>query len=227
MALRNKALCYACLTCASRVLTRRGELDKAQGDVYEDTAISTLIPQLPTSSTCDEARREILLATVVILRMAEQFSEVKDDARCHLAGASSLLISKAETEARPSLGVAAFWLYMRQKLRAAFLNEEPCKFDMALVADDVGTAPAPDVVWTNRVTALLARTCSACWDPGLEPTLRNELLEELEKLLEGWQESIPETFQPWSEYQAENDPFRTIKYISPWHGSVPTTPPWP
>lgn len=218
LALSNKALYYACLTCASRLLTRRGELPKAQGDIYEDTAISTLIPQLSNASTCGDMERETLIATVVILRMAEQFSEVQDDARCHLVDASSLLISKTISDENQSLGAAAFWLYMRQSIRAAFLNEEPCKFDMALVANDVGTAPAADAVWINRVTTLLARVCSACWDTELDPVLRHRLLVNLGELLEEWRQNVPDTFQPWCEYQAENEPFRTIRYISPLHG---------
>lgn len=161
----------------------------------------------------------MLVATVVILRMAEQFSEVKDDARCHLVGASSLLLTKPITEEQPSLGAAAFWLYMRQAIRAAFLNEEPCKFDTTLVELRNETTQAADAVWTNRVTTLLARTCSACWDPSLKPPLRHALLAELKRLLEVWEASLPESFRPWSEFQPQNDTFPTINYISPWHGT--------
>ena len=147
--------------------------------------------------------------------MAEQFSEVQDDARCHLLGASSLFASHPENA---SLGAAAFWVYMRQSIRAAFLNEEPCKFEAASFTGEVSVSPASDMVWANRSTFILARTCSACWDGSLDSTARLKLLDDLYVLLEQWRQNLPETFQPWCEFRAENEPFPNISFISAWHG---------
>lgn len=211
MALTNTALFYACLTCAARVLARRGELPKATSNEYEDKAISALIPQL---STIDRPQpQEALFTTTVILRMAEQFFEVEDDVRCHLKGASSLFTLQPE---RSYPDVASFWLYLRQSLRAAFLNEEPCKIDMNKISSEF--SPAADAVWTNRMAILLARICSACWDTSLGVEAREDMLAELSHLLQLWHETLPPTFKPWCECTNNNEPFSTICFISPWHG---------
>lgn len=211
LALSNRALYYACLTCASRVLIRQGELCKAKYDEYEDTAISAFIPQL--SNISDNQQRETLSTIAVILRMAEQFFEIQQDTRYHLAGASSLFTCSPDSLGP---GSPAFWLYLRQSIRAAFLNEEPCKLDMALAPMDF--TPVSEAAWTNRVAVLLARTCSACWDTTLESSQQQNQLNQLRILLELWQQNVPDTFQPWCVYRAENEPFPLIRYVSPWHG---------
>lgn len=218
MALTDSTLYYACLAYSARVLTLMGDLDKNKGDMYEDKAIAQLIPRL--SEGPDPSSDEILPATTVILRMAEQFSEIREDARCHLLGASSIFASTDPNTA--SLGDAvAFWVYMRQSIRVSFLNEEPCRFGAGTTLPHIDCTPAPDEAWTNRMTYLLARTCSACWDATLEPDLGLGLLEKLQASLEMWRESIPDTFQPWCEYWSENDSFPIIRYICPWHGRWP------
>lgn len=211
LALSNRALYYACLTCASRVLIRQGTLDKTKCDEYEDTAISAFIPQL--SNLGDTQQRETLPAIATILRMAEQFYEIQEDARCHLSGAPSLFTGKPDSFGH---GSAAFWLYLRQSIRAAFLNEEPCKLDPTLVPVDFN--PVSEAAWSNRVAVLLSRTCSACWDPSLESTQQQAQLDELRLLLDLWRQNVPETFLPWCNYRAENESFPVIQYVSPWHG---------
>ncbi|KAK6369608.1 hypothetical protein LTS17_009514 [Exophiala oligosperma] len=210
LALSNRALYYACLTCASRVLIRQGTLDKTKCDEYEDTAISAFIPQLSNLGHAHE--RETLPAIATILRMAEQFYEIQEDTRCHLAGAPSLFTGKPDGFGH---GSAAFWLYLRQSIRAAFLNEEPCKLDPKLVPVDFN--PVSEAAWSNRMAVLLARTCSACWASSLESTQQEVELDELRILLELWRQNVPETFLPWCNYRAENEPFPVIRYISPWH----------
>lgn len=212
MALGDSTLYYACLAYSARVLTLMGQLDKAKGDLYEDKAIAELIPRL--SERSESSFQETLPAITVILRMAEQFSEIQDDARCHLLGASSIFASNPENA---SLGAAAFWVYMRQSIRVSFLNEEPCRSGAGNLMD-IAFTPASDETWVNRITYLLARTCSACWDTTLSTELRANVLEELHVSLELWLQSIPGTFQPWCNYHAENDPFPVIRYICPWHG---------
>lgn len=217
MALQDSTLYYACLACSARVLTLSGELEKTKGDFYEDRAIAELIPRL--SQRADSSFQETLAATTVILRMAEQFSEIQDDARCHLLGASSIFASDTDNT---SLGAASFWVYMRQSIRISFLNEEPCRFGVgAGTLAEVEFTPASEETWANRITCLLARTCSACWDSSLSADMRLELLKELYASLELWQQRIPDTFQPWCDYKPENDLFPIIRYICQWHGEHP------
>ena len=211
LALQNATLFSACLACASRVLTAIGELDKAKSDEYEDQAISALIPHLSAS----DKPQEELYTTAVILRMAEQFSDLQDDMRCHLYGASSLFKSQSDST-YPD--VPSFWVYVRQSIRAAFLNEEPCRIDLDSVPCEF--TPAPEAVWTDRMTLLLARVCSACWDTSLEEKQRQGMLTELTYLVQFWKDRVPSTFNPWYDSSSENDIFPTIRYVSPWHGEL-------
>ena len=199
------------------MLTRQGKLDKTKGDEYEDLAISSFIPQLTDSD--NTLTRETTLATAVILRMAEQFSEVQDDARYHLVGASTLF-----TTLNGSISTSAsFWLYMRQSIRAAFLNEDPCNLDVAPL--NIEFTPVSEAAWTNRITVLLARICSACWNKSMNNMAQQKQLDELYPLLDLWSQKVPEEFRPWCEYRAEMEPFPVICYTSPWHGQYASTLP--
>ncbi|KAL1854362.1 hypothetical protein VTK73DRAFT_8758 [Phialemonium thermophilum] len=215
MALGDTPLYYACLSYAAHLLTLRGELEKFREDAYEDKAIAALIPRL--SGISELPQDDTLAATVVILRMAEQFCEIQDDAQRHLVGASSLFANRRPDE-EGSPDSPAFSLYLRQSIRIAILNEVPCRIGGAWVTDPICLDPAPDYVWVDRVTLLLARTCSACWDPTLDHLVRMQLLHNLLVELERWRESLPESFQPWCNFRRENDVFPVVCFISTWHG---------
>lgn len=149
--------------------------------------------------------------------MAEQFSEVEDDQRYHLLGASSLFLGNAPID------TPAYWVYVRQSIRAAFLNEEPCKLEGSSL--EVDFTDGDQEIWANQATSLLARTCTACWTSSLDPSARQEQLSILRKVLEEWYLSVPPSYRPWCEYQVENDAFPVICYISVWHGGLPSYSP--
>jgi hypothetical protein len=158
----------------------------------------------------------------VILRMSEQFSEVQNDMQCHLIGASSLFASKSTWRLdEPSVGSAPFWVYIRQNIRMCFLNEQPCQFDVDAYAATMSYSPAPDTVWTNRITYLLARLCTACWKPSESSTDDLDRFEHLQTSIDRWKKSLPESFQPWCHFEEEFEPFPTIRYVSIWHGNSP------
>ena len=56
----------------------QGQLQQKEEVEYHDKAIAQLIPSL--SSGAEPAENPALLATTVILRMSEQFSELAEDA---------------------------------------------------------------------------------------------------------------------------------------------------
>lgn len=214
LALDNRTLFYACLTCAGRTLVQQGLLDTEQYGEYENQAISALIPELSNVNASSDI--DSLLTTAVILRMAEQFSEVEDDQHCHLTGASSLFIGGAPID------TPAYWVYVRQSIRAAFLKEEPCKLEGLSL--EVDFTKGGEETWANQATSLLARICTACWTPSLEPTARLDQLAALGKALEEWRLGVPRQFQPWCEYRTDEDPFPVISYISAWHGKSARRP---
>ncbi|KAL1890289.1 hypothetical protein Sste5346_008291 [Sporothrix stenoceras] len=160
--------------------------------------------------------------------MAEQFSEMQEDMRCHLMGASSVFSRNPD---HAFDGAVAFWVYKRQSIRMAVLNEEPCDMeemvedmdaacgglDTGVDADGRSLAPVSDEAWANRATYLFARACSVCWDTTLADTARDVLLEDLACLLAQWHDRVPDTYQPWARYQTPDDPFPTLRYVSTWH----------
>ncbi|OAA56309.1 hypothetical protein SPI_07920 [Niveomyces insectorum RCEF 264] len=215
MALHDSVLYSACLSYAARIMAIRGKLDKARCELYGSRAIAELLARLSARST-DSAHDDALSATVVILRMAEQFSEMQEDMCCHLMGASSLF---ARNPHHVFDGAVSFWVYKRQSIRMAVLNEEPCEPDVTGIAfaEDVSLAPQSDEAWSNRATYLFARACTVCWDRTLDPAARQAMLTDLYRLLVQWHEALPETYQPWAKYQLPEDPFPTLRFISTWH----------
>lgn len=216
IALREPVLYYACLAYSAHVMSLMGKLEKSVEELYQNKAIGLLIPML--SSQSEPWKDEILLATTVILRMSEQFSEVGDDARHHLNGAFSLFgtsdhrWSPFQTDVR---GVA-FWIYLRESIRVCFLHEQGCQFNMGLIEDEM-LIHAPDEVWANRMTYLLAQTCNACW--GNTQTNRRDELARVQLLIEEWKGSLPETFKEWGYFQG-SEPFPKINHLSTWHGKT-------
>ncbi|KAJ5811984.1 hypothetical protein N7474_008285 [Penicillium riverlandense] len=222
LALVTPVLFYACLAYASRVLVLMKELDRSEGDRYHDQAITALIPQLSTESAA--LKNEALLATVVILRMSEQFYEVQNDMQCHLLGATSLFAgSNRWSLEQPSLEVASFWVYIRQNIRMCFLNEQPCQFDLDASALSISYSPAPETIWANRITYLAARICNECWKvptgTGLTtgPKESWDNYDHLQSSIERWGQSVPDSFQPWCHIQDEFEPFPIVRYVSVWH----------
>lgn len=188
-------------------------------DHYQNKVITLLIPLLDLGSQLAPA--EDLLATVVILRMSEQFSEPQDDTLCHLNGAFSLLTnfkSKWSPDCTDLEG-AAFWTFVRQTIRISFLNEKECGFDLSIVDRSDMLSTSSEEVWTNRMTYLLAQVCDACWRPTLpDNQSRHHLLHALEMDISLWRQCIPNGFKPWYYQHRKTDSFPTIRYLSRWHG---------
>lgn len=226
LALYKPTLYYACLAYAAHVLSLWGKCDRARADYLYSEVITQLIPELELESRLLPA--EELLATIVILRMLEQYSEPDQDAQCHLNGAYSLLTSTKFTWSPEDsdLKGTTFWTFVRQTLRLCFLSEQECGFDLSIVNDGNLRSPARDPVWTNRMTYLSAKLCNACWCPLLDDASRRTLLDAIEKDIDSWRQSVPETFKPWYYHQLQTEPFPTMRYISSWHGKSKFTATW-
>lgn len=191
-------------------------LDKSIHDDYQSRAITIFIPLL---SNCVTGANTDLLATTVLLRMAEQFTETTEDAGHHLQGAWSVFSSVQEkwSPAMTDLRGAAFWIYLRQSIRASFLNEQGCRFNLDHVDVEGFAVATSEEIWTNQVTYLLARLCDGCW--GDCTSEKKEITRKKVSLeLDEWYAGIPNAFQPWSFSHAESQAFPVVKYLSPWHG---------
>lgn len=218
LALREPVLYYACLAYASHVMTLQGQLTPEDEAEYHDKAFGLLIPLLTLRPV--PSQDAALLATSVILRMSEQFAELAEDAQHHLNGAFSLF-GNANTKWSPSrldVGGTAFWIYLRESLRLCFLNEQTCQFNLDLIEYDLDPLNNLDEAWANRMTYLLARTCNICWSKSGSRSILQARIDQLQDLVEVWQDSVPETYRPWYDHQKPTDVFSTIRYLSTWHG---------
>lgn len=200
-------------------MSLRSEVSVSVKERYHNHAINLLIASL--SSDPNPEDRDVLLATVVILRMSEQFSEIYEDACCHLAGAASLFSLKARisrwSSHQTDLAGTAFWIYIRESLRLSFLNEEACQFDLRLIQEEKYFDSAPEEVWTNRMTFILAKVCNACFGE-LDSTDQRKQFQELDTQLNSWVNCVPKSFRPWWFKKDGFGPFPGIAFLSTWHG---------
>ena len=139
----------------------------------------------------------------------------------HLHGASSVF---AQSDWKWSVqsnepSSAAFWLFVRQTIRAGFLHEEKYTCVLAQIEDDSmwGADGADhDVAWTNRMTSLLARLCNICWGRP-DSSRRDSDLLRIEALLDRWKHRVPSSLQPWCNTKAPEDVFPVIRFVATWH----------
>jgi hypothetical protein len=194
-----------------------GKLDAEVEARLNSTAISLLIPML--SHFTDSMEDGVLLATIVILRMSEQFYELGDDAQYHLGGAATLLSASHLRWSPSQLDVCgtSFWVWVRESIRICFLNEQSSNFDTGVIDDLSPCGSAADEVWTNRMSYLLLKLCNVCWAEQESPA-RLSLLESMQEAIEQWRSHLPETFKPWGSASSQYDSFANIQFLSSWHG---------
>jgi hypothetical protein len=152
--------------------------------------------------------------------MSEQFLELSSDTQRHLQGAASLFLDGTDwSPVESDLSTSCFWTYLRESIRISFLQEQPCPFDLthlSLCDEDMTVSAPTDGVWTNRMTFLLVRVGSLCWDRVRQhPTTDSKSLKDL---IDKWRAHLPPSFRPWCIRENDNEPFPDIRYFAPWHG---------
>lgn len=222
LATTEPAIYYACLTYASRVCYLQGHLEKEVTESFHEKAIHLLIQLLSEDQT--SLKTDVVVATTVVLRMWEQLYETHSDGQFHLNCAFSVFVRPGLSWSTSSsdLKGCAFWLFVRQNIRASFLHEQAVQCDLSYVKDEAVYEPALDEVWTNRITLLLARLCSACWGELMLP-VRHELFLTLEACLKEWKRCLPPSFKPWSNIKTADNSFPIIRYLCTWHSQFLTT----
>jgi hypothetical protein len=194
-----------------------GSLDRSVEERYNGKVLEILIPLL--SSDQATSTNEVLLATTVILRMAEQFLELGQDAQRHLNGAASLFMDGTNWPlAEHNLAIATFWTHLRESIRICFLREQAPQIDLGHLdaTNDYTDTSVPEEVWTNRSTLLLLKVCKLCWGTNTPDAQvqANQLITSLDM----WKEHLPQSFRPWSVRENREQPFPVIRYFEPWHG---------
>ncbi|KAF3047682.1 hypothetical protein E8E12_011367 [Didymella heteroderae] len=223
-------LCYAVLSFAAR---HRREDDIA--DAAYQRCIALLIDRLNEPNASHD---ETLLCAIVILRFYEQLnvpSTTGSDAAQHLAGSSAILRASQGNHcvdpSAPTLREAAFWVYVRQCLYTATINQQPPDVDFSLQLH-----PTPgsmhdshplarlrlETAWTNQMTWNTALIVNFCFetDPLGERKNRSARWQELWDLVQAWKRDRPAGFDSiWDGPATEVDEscFPQIWFTADWH----------
>ncbi|EON65868.1 hypothetical protein W97_05110 [Coniosporium apollinis CBS 100218] len=217
-------LLHAVISFAARHL---GDNDAAQQ--AHDRCIELLIPLLNSDSVAND---DLLLCAIVILRVFEQLNVTVtgSDQERHLAGCLALLRASQGREVDPSapgLRQAAFWVYMRQCLYNACVNQQPPNVDLNIILSPIpaGSDPIGDLrretAWANTMTWICATIIQFCFGSGFqEPCGRMKKWEEFSDAVESWMRNRPGTFDPiWCSdpVVGSSNPFPEFWFTADWH----------
>lgn len=206
----------------------------ATADRTYQRCIELLIEQLNLDAA---AYDENILCAIVLLRFFEQLnvpSIAGSDSEDHLAGCSAILrASQTPTvdPSSPTLREAAFWVYVRQCLYNATINQQPPNIDFSLQLD-----PKPDsmrdyhplaalsleTAWANQMTWHCACIVNFCFDPTnpQERDFRMKRWQELWDAVQAWLKRRPPSFDPiWYGEASERSVFPEVFFTAVWHGS--------
>ncbi len=154
------------------------------------------------------------------------------DEERHLAGCSALLRASQGLEVDPStpgLRQAAFWVYMRQCLYNACVNQQPPNVDLNLVLSPVPVSRSDSIsdlrsetAWANTMTWICATVIQFCFASGFqEPSERMTKWQALSDAVKSWMKGRPHTFDPI--YCKDfviggGNPFPEFWFTADWHG---------
>lgn len=158
LSLSNPILMFACLAYSARALLP----DSSLSEQYSGACAKLLIPLLSDEGFVGSD--ETLLATLVILRHVEQYTEASQDQAAHLLGAFSLVALRRDPPPRDSLPGAALWTYMRQDIRQALLNRAPPKLKPSHgIRLNNFDGDHGESSWADRACHLAALACTFAW----------------------------------------------------------------
>ncbi|KAF3053534.1 hypothetical protein E8E11_011480 [Didymella keratinophila] len=223
-------LCHAVLSFAARH-SREDDI----ADAAYQRCIALLIDRLNEPHASHD---ETLLCAIVILRFYEQLnvpSTTGSDAAQHLAGSSAILRASQGNHyvdpSAPTLREAAFWVYVRQCLYTATINQQPPDIDFSLQLHPTPSSMQDshplarlrlETAWANQMTWNTALTVNFCFeaDPSGERKNRLARWQELWDLVQAWKRDRPAGFDSiWDGPAGEDDEscFPQMWFTADWH----------
>lgn len=222
-------LCSAVLSFAAR--HRR---DVTTAEIAYQQCIALLIERLHERAASHD---ETLLCAIVILRFVEQLnvsSSTGWDTEQHLAGCSAIIRTSQGHHfvdpSAPTLREAAFWVYVRQCLYNATINQQTLDIDFSL---ELHPKPSSlhdshplarlrlETAWSNQMLWNTARVVNFCYetgDPQNERVRRPQKWQELWNLVHEWRNERPEGFDAIYEGESNStNAFGRIWFTADWH----------
>ncbi|KAI8939425.1 hypothetical protein NX059_003205 [Plenodomus lindquistii] len=222
-------LCYAVIAFAAR---HRRETTVAE--IAYQKCLALLIERLDEDAASHD---ETLLCAIVILRFYEQLnvpSSTGSDEEQHLAGCSAIIRHSQGDHfvdpSAPTLREAAFWVYVRQCLYNATINQQTLDIDFSLQLHPTPSSMRDshplarlrlETAWCNQMvwnTAQIVNFCYETADPQTERVRRPHKWQELWDLLHAWMAERPEGFN--AIFEGDSNPahaFKDIWFTADWH----------
>ncbi|KAH1560820.1 hypothetical protein KXX62_002186 [Aspergillus fumigatus] len=215
-ALHEPVLRAAILAFSSRHINRQKQDGDTESLKYHNECLELLIPTL----SCDENEiSEELLAAIAILRQNEEMDLAQDN-QFHLTGTTHILNTMSSFGSSGGLGEAAAWLCLREDMYISLTSQSPLRTNLqSFERSDVFTR-TDDFAWSNRMVFLLARILSCAFNEESRTRRSCASLKALEKEVDDWSASKPQTFQPVHFAPRGKDPgrrFPTIWTLLPVH----------
>jgi hypothetical protein len=161
-------------------------------------------------------------------------SSTGSDDEQHLAGCSAIIRSSQGNHyvdpSAPTLREAAFWVYVRQCLYNATINQQPPDIDFSLRLHPTPSSLRDahplarlrlETAWANQMTWNLACVVNFCFDgkePQNEKTYKMRRWKELWDLVQTWMRDRPDGFNAIFEGPAgDQGSFPEILFTADWH----------
>ncbi|CAK7233375.1 hypothetical protein SBRCBS47491_008587 [Sporothrix bragantina] len=196
------------MACSAHVmrLAANNRHEQEQNDLasveqyYQHKCLRLLIPVLDDVALV--VRDEVVLATIVILRMSEQYNEYHIDGQYHLVpGAfNSFAATGRSSTAHGGLREATFYSYVRSDIRMAILGRCGTRISLAtwpLDTSQPNNDNDNDADWANRSTWLLVQAINLCYTQGGDDTPGVLPAYEIKRLVDEWHARLPATFSPY------------------------------
>ena len=227
--LKVPALATSCPVLLEAIMSfaARHTGDAEAANLAHERCIAKLIVLLDSEHVVDD---DVLLCAIVILRVFEQLTALGNgtDQERHLAGCSALLRAcqgPSVDPSAPGLRDAAFWVYMRQCLYNACINQQAPNVDFSLTLlpiPSLGSADSlrSETAWANTMTWICATVVQFSFgSDAQDPSTRMPKWQELNKAVEDWATSRPPSFNPiWQgDGSCDGNPFPEYYFAADWH----------
>ncbi|KAL2012349.1 hypothetical protein VTN00DRAFT_5067 [Thermoascus crustaceus] len=212
-ALEVPMVLYAVLAASSRHQAITLGTDEVEASTFHGRCLELLISVL---SEPEETWDDNLLATVVILRIYEEFDN-KNDEKCHLLGSNRLLNTVSNFSSSGGLAEAASWQFLRQAIYVSLVYQVPIElnlenYERSSVFNQLDTAS-----YANVIIFLFAKALQLIYPPRGVP-VDIHAWDLLQESVERWHNSKPSSFTPFHYQESsveESRPFPELWMISP------------
>lgn len=199
------------LTARQTEIVTRSDCAYGAASTYYVKSLRLLIAALADPQACKE---DILTATI-LLSSYEVLSAPGTEHRKHLYGAMALCRSHGSNAAIHPLGRASFWIFARQDVSLALINECPTALDPKSWGMPRDQVPESEDLMGNRTIWIMVLVIAIVFGAAED---KSEILtgyEQLTSLLNDWHQSLPSSSKAHICGSRTEDGFQDIWFATP------------